>query len=106
MDRSQPSRRIDVPETCFIRLKLVSKGPWVGARIFMRLGMLAAEINGKPADPHQVWHAGEFITEERYALLLEDPPDNPYRPIHISDAGLAERVREQEEQDWWATRPL
>ena len=107
MDREQRSRRIDEPEPCWVRMKLVRGGPWCGARIFTRLGMLAAEIDGKPADPHQVWHAGEFISEEQYALLIEDERrPNPWHPVNMSDAGLAERVREQEENDWWMTRPI
>lgn len=101
MNRDQPARRIDEPEPCFVRMRLVAKGPWVGARIFIRLGMLAAEINGEPADPHQVWHAGEFIDETRYAILLEDPRINPYIPVFLSDAGLMDRMREADEADYW-----
>ncbi len=101
MDRDQKPRIVDQPEPCFIRLKLVRGGPWCGARIFMRLGMLAAEINGVTADPDQVWHGGEFIDEHRYNLLMSDPPADPYRPVHVSDAGLAERVREAQDMDYW-----
>lgn len=106
MDREQKSRVIDQPEPCFIRLKLVRGGPWVGARIFMRLGTMAAEINGKPADPMQVWHGGEFIDETRYNILMRDPPFDPYQPLFVTDAGLADRVREAQEADWWMTRPI
>lgn len=107
MDRDQKSRVVDQPEPCFIRLRLVRGGPWVGARIFMRLGMLAAEINGVPSDPDRVWHGGELISEDRYDLLMSDPPADPYRrPTHVREAGLAERIREQEEMDWWMTRPI
>jgi|ERR1700722_16240816 len=106
MNRDQKPRMMDEPEPCFIRMKLVRDGRYVGARIFYRLGMLAAEINGVIADPLQVWHAGEFIDEARYNILMADPPINPYLPVHVTDRGLAERVREAEEADYWWTQPL
>ncbi len=106
VDRSQPSRLIDEPEPCFVRMRVVQHGPFVGARIFLRLGMLAAEINGKPADPFQVWHAGDLITEEQYQILMEQPEPNPYRRVYVTDAGLADRIREQNEADYWACRPI
>lgn len=106
MDRSQPSRDISKPEPCFLRIRLVRHGRFVGGRIFRRLGMLCAELNGKPADVDAVWTSGEFIDEATYEILMTDPPRNPYLPVFVSEAGLADRVREQEEQDWWMTRPL
>lgn len=106
VDRTQKPRLVDCPEPCFVRMKLVRGGPSVGARIFHRLGMLAAEINGSPADPDQVWHAGDQIDESIYDLLMSDPPADPYRPLYVSDAGLAERIREAEEADFWWTRPI
>jgi hypothetical protein len=106
VDREQRSRRIDEPEECYIRLQLVRGGPFVGCRIFRRLGMLVGEINGQPADIFQIWCGGEFISEDRYNLLMSDPPADPYRPTHVSDAGLAERIREAEEADFWWTRPI
>lgn len=107
MDRTQTSRRIDEPEPCFIRMRLITKGPFVGARIFLRLGMLAAEINGVASDPHQVWHAGEFITEAQYNMLIsDDRRPNPWHPVHMSDRGLTERAREDEERLWHEWRPI
>lgn len=106
VDRNQEARAIDDPRPCFVRMRLVKDGVPVAARIFHRLGMLCAEINGKPADVWQVWHAGDLITEERYALMMETPEPNPYRAVHVSSAGLMDRVREQEEADWWNRRPI
>jgi hypothetical protein len=106
VDRSQPSRLIDSPKPCFVRMQVVQHGPFVGARIFNRLGMLTAEINGKPADPFQVWHAGDLITEEQYQILMEEPEPNPYRRVHVTDAGLADRIREANENDYWFMREI
>ncbi len=74
---SQPSRAIDAPEPGFFRMKLVRGGPWVPARIFTRLGHLAAEINGQPCDVDRVWNGGHFISEDDYRALvgIEKPPD-------------------------------
>jgi len=101
MNRDQPSRLIDEPEPCFIRMKLIRNGPSVGARIFRRLGMLAGEINGQAADIYQIWHAGKFIDEVAFNILMTPPLLNPWIPVHVTDAGLAERVREAEEADYW-----
>jgi hypothetical protein len=107
IDRTQTPRRIDEPEPCFVRLRLVSDGVWLAARIFERLGTLAAEINGREADPHQVWHAGNLISEEQYWFMLRDGPEpNPFRRVKLSTAGLDERIREQNEQDWWDQQPI
>src|ERR1700694_493203 len=99
VDRSQTPRAVDCPEPCFVRLRIVQNGPFLAARIFHRLCMLCGEINCKPADIYQVWHGGDQITEEQYLRMMKEPEVNPYRQIHLSDAGLAERVREQAEQD-------
>jgi hypothetical protein len=107
IDRTQTPRLVDDPRPCFVRLRLVSDGVWLAARIFERLGVLAAEINGREADPFQVWHAGNFISEEQYWFMLRDGPEpNPFRRVRISTAGLDERVREQALEDWFETRPL
>lgn len=106
VNRDQRARVIDQPEPCFVRMQLVRHGVYVAARIFHRLGVLTAEINGSPADPFQVWHAGDFITAEEYRRMMQKPEPNPYRIVHISDAGLAKRIRDQNEADWWITRPL
>lgn len=107
MNREQKSRVMDEPEECYIRLRLVRGGRFVGARIFRVLGMLQGEIDTKPADVFQIWHAGEFITEAQYNMLIgDDRRPNPWHPVHMSDAGLAERVREAEEQDYWFLREI
>jgi hypothetical protein len=87
-------------------MRLVSDGVWLAARIFWRLGSLAAEINGQEADPFQVWHAGNFISEEQYWRMMEHPEPNPFRQVKISTAGLDARIREQDERDWWATQTI
>jgi hypothetical protein len=88
-------------------MRLVSDGVWLAARIFERLGVLVAEINGREADPFQVWHAGNLISEEQYWSMLRDGPEpNPFRRVRISTAGLDERVREQALEDYWATQAL
>lgn len=106
VDRTQPARIIDEPQPCFVRLRVVTGGPWVAARIFNRLGMLCAEINGRHADPMQVWHGGDQITEEQYSRMMSGPRINEYIPVHVSDAGLADAVREADEADYWFTQPI
>lgn len=101
VDRNQAPRVIDQPEPCFIRMQLVRHGVFVAARIFWRLGMLTAEINGQPADPLQVWRAGEFIDQDDYDLMMQRPAADPYRVVHISTAGLADAIRKSEEGDFW-----
>lgn len=106
MNRDQPSRRMDEPQPCYVKLKRIRNGPYVGARIFLRLGMLAGEINGEVADVFEIWHAGELIDEERYNILMEPPLLNPWTPVYLSDAGLTDRAREAEEQLWLERRPI
>lgn len=106
VDRDQRARIIDQPEPCFIRMQLVRNGVFVAARIFHRLGMLSGEINGKPADPMQIWHAGTFVTEDDYHRMMRHPEPDPYRVVHMSDAGLADAIRAQDEADYWATQPI
>jgi hypothetical protein len=106
VDRTQAARVVDEPEPCFVRLRLVTNGPYVAARIFHRLGFLAAEINGKPADPMRVWHGGDLIDKERYDLMMTDPHPAPHLPVYVSDAGLADAVREANEMDYWFTQPI
>jgi hypothetical protein len=73
MNRSQPPRVIDQPSPCFTRMRLGGRrGPYVAARVYRRLGLLTAEINGCPAEVEEVWHSGELIDEETYWRLLEE----------------------------------
>ena len=79
VDRRQPARLIDTPSPCFIRLRTVSKGPWYAARIYRCLGLLCGEINGSSADPMQIWHGGDQISEAEYhALLLAANTPKPF----------------------------
>lgn len=106
VSRDQPARIVDDPQPCFIRMQLVRNGVFVAARIFHRLGMLVGEINGKSADPLQIWHSGSFITQDEYELMMQHPEPGPYRVVHISTAGLADAIRQQNEADYWATQPI
>lgn len=69
-DRRQPSRAVDSPVPCFIRLRTERHGPWLAARIYRALGMLCAEINGASADVYRVWASGDQISEKEYRVLL------------------------------------
>ena len=106
MRDEQPSRRIDQPEPGLFKMQLVARGPYVAARIERRLGILVATINGVPADVDYVWTSGDFVSDEQYEILLADPPSDPYRPLAFSMRGMADRMREQEDQDFWQRRPI
>ena len=106
VDRSQAPRRIDDPQPCFVRMQLVRQGVYVAAKIERRLGILFAEVNGMPADVDLVWTSGDFIDEAEYDEMMRNPEPNPYRQVFISAAGLADAIREQDEADWWNTRPI
>lgn len=75
-------RSIDKPEPGYFRLRLVRRGPWVPARIWLdhptdpltggpldRSVKLLAEIDGKPADIWKVWHWGRPIHVTEYNYL-------------------------------------
>lgn len=104
--RDQPSRRIDAPEPGFFRMRLVKNGPYVAARIERKLGHLVATVNGAPADVDTVWTSGDFIDETMHNILAAEPPPDPYRPLPISKRGIADRMREQDDLDWWHIRPI
>jgi hypothetical protein len=81
------TRQIDAPEAGLFAMRLVKNGPLVGAMIFMRLGHLAALVNGQPADVEDVWTSGREITFAEYQRLMANAPADPYQPInHASDA--------------------
>ena len=111
----QPSRRVDQPEPCFVRLRLVKRGPYVAARISQPFGLWQVTVNGSPSTPSpcpveagvfDVWTSGEFISETEYHAMLRYAPRDPYQPIHASTRGLAQAMAEQQERDYWATRPI
>jgi hypothetical protein len=72
VDRRQAARAIDRPEPCFVRLRLSPHGPWVPARVFVRLGLLLAEIDGTEAPVESVWTSGDRITEREWLDLVRD----------------------------------
>lgn len=80
-DKTQPSRRIDKPMPGFFRCRIVKGGPYVGARIFWRLGILAAEVNGDPADVDRVWTSGERIHPADWEKLDRNRHPDPGTPI-------------------------
>jgi hypothetical protein len=86
MNRQQPARQIDQPRPGWFRLKLARGAPPVGARLYQRLGVLAAEINGQEADVEAVWTSGELIDEAEYRRLLEAAPADPTRPVDMKVA--------------------
>jgi hypothetical protein len=71
-DRRQTPRRIDRPEPCFLKLRQTRHGPYVPARVFWRLGVLAAEIDGAAADVEQCWSSGDLISEREWRTLTAD----------------------------------
>lgn len=82
MDRSQPSRRIDEPQPGFFRMRIIKGGPYVGAIIKYRLGMLVAEVNGAASDLDHVWTSGERISPADWEFLDRNRPLDPHIPIN------------------------
>lgn len=103
---TEPGRDITAPAPGWFRMRLVAKGPYVGARIFMRLGMLAAEIAGAPADVDRVWTSGAAVDERTFDRLMTDPHPAPHHPVHLSPGRLQDAIEEQVNSDWWHTRPI
>lgn len=106
--RDEPSRRIDTPEPGYFRMRLVRKGPWVGARIYRSalFGDLRATINGHDVDVFDVWTSGERISEDDYNWLIAHPPADPYQQQHISTRGISDAMREESERLFLLRRPL
>jgi hypothetical protein len=91
---SKKPRRIDQPEPGFFKLRLVRKGPWVGARISQGMGLWSATINGQSCGaPHpdpfgaegvsRIWETGTAITAAAYDALLASPPATPTLAINL-----------------------
>jgi hypothetical protein len=72
MNRRQSPRAIDAPEECHVRLRTERHGGYLPARIFTRLGLLTAEIDGAQASVESVWTSGETITKAQYDDLVRD----------------------------------
>ena len=72
VSRNQKPRAIDAPESCFVRLRQNPHGPYLPARVFGRLGHLAAEIDGETVPVESVWNAGDLITEAEWLDLIRD----------------------------------
>lgn len=82
-DRRQPSRRIDVPEPGWFRMRLCRGGPWVGAAIIVRLGHMMGQINGESGGVDRIWTSGERISWDQWKLLDENKPPNAEQPIDV-----------------------
>ena len=65
-NRNQEPRVVDVPEECWLKLRPVSRGGYVPARIHKVLGHLVAEIDGVPASVDDVWAWGDRISERQW----------------------------------------
>lgn len=102
------SRRIDQPEPGYFRMRLVRKGPWVGARIWFGVvtQRLLAEVNGQPASVDDVWTSGEMISLADYQWLMDHPPADPMQPQHISTRGISDAMREESERLALYRRPI
>ena len=72
VDRWRPARAIDEPRPCFVRLRRDRHGGYVPARIWQRMGMLAAEIDGEACDVERVWCSGDLISEAEWRQLVAD----------------------------------
>lgn len=80
-------RVLDKPEPGYFRLRLVSKGPWVPARIWTYRPRPAgtdhfqAHINGKGAEVDDVWLRGRPIDKAHYDKLMAAPAADPMQPV-------------------------
>lgn len=107
-------RQVDRPEPGLWALRLAKGGVEVAARIFIahttrdpisgdfidRSPHLAAEINGKPADPYEVWtRRGRPIDDAEFRYLIDDreharnhrpndPEANPRKPVSLANIPL------------------
>ena len=72
VNRNQEPRVVDAPEECWLKLRPVSRGGYVPARIFRCLGLLTAEIDGVPASVDDVWAWGDRISEREWLDLIRD----------------------------------
>ena len=72
VDRHQTPRDVSAPEPCWLRIRLERHGPYLPARIFNRLGLLTAEIEGVEAPIESVWTSGDRITEREWLALVAD----------------------------------
>lgn len=103
------ARLVDRPAPGFFKVRLHRRGIWCPARIWLdddprdpltgesidRAHKLMAEIDGKPADPMQVWHWGKpiHVTEYNYMRGVtewaithapNDPAANPKAPVDLN----------------------
>ncbi len=87
-------------------MRLVSRGPWVGARISNVDGKWSACIDGEEKTPRHedpvlatgvlnIWHSGQEITKAEYKYKVEyaawakankpdDPAANPTKAINLN----------------------
>ncbi|MFA9204885.1 MAG: hypothetical protein ACEQSH_00355 [Bacteroidia bacterium] len=104
--RDEPSRRVDLPEPGWFKLRLVKGGPYVPAAITRDGGAWGAIINGIRSEPtdadparatdvFRVWHSGMRIDAAEYRHMLavshwakdhapDDPAADPTKPIALA----------------------
>jgi hypothetical protein len=98
-------REVDNPQPCFLKVRLVRRGPFVAARIRREDGLWWSEVEGTPCDfPHEdpvkaarvleLWASGLFVTEEEYRFMLavathaaayqpDSPLAKPKEPVRL-----------------------
>jgi hypothetical protein len=98
-------REVDNPKPCFMKVRLVKRGPFVAARIRHEDGLWWSEVEGTPCDfPHEdpakaarvleLWASGIFIDQAEYEYMLalaahaaehapNSPIANPKDPIRL-----------------------
>lgn len=69
-----PDRRvIQRPQPGWWMVKLVRRGPFVPARIWLDGDALRAEVIDEPVDPLEIWHRrGVAITESEFRFRVEE----------------------------------
>jgi hypothetical protein len=104
--RDEPTRRVDLPEPGWFKLRLVKGGPYVPAMITREWGQWGAIIDGQPGnifapdpvlatDVFRIWHSGIRIEHAEYLHMLEvsrwakehapdDPAADPTKPISLN----------------------
>lgn len=92
--RNEPSRLIDSPEPGYFKVRLVRRGPFVGAQIIHGPHGWKAIINGEsqgfPSQDHatadgvlRIWCFGVRIGKAEYDLLMKKPATSPRLPVSI-----------------------
>ncbi len=106
MHEAEASRPVGQPAPGYFRVRLVRKGPWVGARIVRHSdGSWQAMVDGQryaaALDPasapwvFRIWHSGRSISEHEYLSYLrtkgwamahspDHPAAHPREPVDLT----------------------